>query len=117
MQYFFSGVEAVFARGVREGGEGAQGRAARAGFHELGPVHGHAVLPVGARAFAARDLRRPRLLRRAVEASGSASGAEEIHFGLCQSESAVGTLPDGIRADAVEMPGTGRKPGRAEEVP
>src|ERR1017187_10258221 len=28
----------------------------------------------------------------------------------------MGTLPDGIRADAVQMPGTGAQPGRAEEV-
>src|SRR5258706_16454514 len=84
MQHFLAGVEAVFARGVREGGQGAQGRAARAGFHQLGPVYGHAVLPVGAGAFAARNLRRAGLLRRPVEASGGAEGAEEDHFGLRQ---------------------------------
>src|SRR5674536_205186 len=29
----------------------------------------------------------------------------------------MGTLPDGVRADAVQMPGTGAQPRRAEEVP
>ena len=62
MQHFLAGVEAVFARGFREGGQGAQGRTARAGFHQLGPVHGHAVLPVGTGAFVARDLRRSGVL-------------------------------------------------------
>src|ERR1017187_10462761 len=36
MQHFLAGVETVFARGIRKGGEGAQGRAARARFHQLG---------------------------------------------------------------------------------
>src|ERR1022692_3130072 len=70
MQHFLAGVKAFLARGFRKGGEGTQGRAARAGFHQLGPVHGHAVLPVGTRAFVARDLRRSGVLRGAVEASG-----------------------------------------------
>ena len=82
MQHFLAGVEAVFARGFREGGQGAQGRAARAGLHQLGPVHGHAVLPVGTRAFVARDLRRPGMLRGAVEASGGAGGTQEVYVGL-----------------------------------
>src|ERR1022692_2500862 len=30
---------------------------------------------------------------------------------------AVGVVPDGVRADAVQMPGTGAKPRRAAEVP
>src|SRR5450755_3794359 len=58
MQHFLAGIEAFLARGIRAGDQGAQGRAARAGFHELGSVHGHAVLPVGTGAFLARDLRR-----------------------------------------------------------
>src|ERR1035437_1771673 len=29
----------------------------------------------------------------------------------------MGTLPDGVRADAVQMPGTGAQPRRAKEVP
>src|SRR5450755_3334847 len=29
----------------------------------------------------------------------------------------MGALPGGVRANAVEMPGTGAKPGRAQEVP
>src|ERR1035438_10731026 len=63
MQHFLAGVEAVSARGVRTSGQGAQGGTARAGFHQLGPVPGHAVLPVGTGAFVARDLRRPGVLR------------------------------------------------------
>jgi hypothetical protein len=35
MQYFLAGVETVFARGFRAGGEGAQGRAARAGLYQF----------------------------------------------------------------------------------
>src|ERR1035437_5730821 len=81
MQHLFAGIEAVLARGVREGGQGAQGRTARAGFHRLGPVHGHAVLPIGTGAFLARDLRRSGVLRGAVEAFGSAGGAQEVHLG------------------------------------
>lgn len=84
MQHFLAGVEVVFARGVREGGQAAQGRTARAGFHQLGPVHGHVVLPVGTGAFLARDLRRSGVLRRAAEAFRSAGGAQEVHLGLCQ---------------------------------
>src|ERR1035441_10094029 len=56
MQHFLAGVETVFARGIRKGGEGAQGRVARARFHQLGSVHGDVVLPVGPGAFVARDL-------------------------------------------------------------
>src|SRR6266699_1513550 len=41
------------------------------GVHELGPVYGHAVLPVGTGAFLARDLRRSGMLRRTVEAFGA----------------------------------------------
>src|ERR1017187_9659356 len=84
MQHFFTGVEAVFTRGFREGRQGAQSGTARTGFHQLGPVPGHAVLPVGTRAFVARDLRRSGVLRRALEAPGSTGGAEEVHAGLCQ---------------------------------
>src|SRR5438876_10460412 len=84
MQHFLAGVEAVLAWGFREGGQEAQGRTPRAGFHELGPVHGHAVLPVGTGAFAARDLRRLGVLRRTVEAFGSAGGSQEVHAGVCQ---------------------------------
>src|ERR1019366_3752780 len=69
MQHFLAGVEAVFARGFRKGGQGSQGGAARAGFHQLGPIHGHAVLPVGTGAFLARDLWWSGVLRGAVEAS------------------------------------------------
>jgi hypothetical protein len=36
MQHLFAGVEAFFAWGFREGGQGAQGRATRAGLHQLG---------------------------------------------------------------------------------
>src|ERR1700674_427620 len=53
MQHLFAGVEAFFARGFRKGGQGAPGRTARAGLHQLGPVHGHAFLPVGTCAFVA----------------------------------------------------------------
>jgi hypothetical protein len=53
----FSQVLKLFSRGgVREGGQAAQGRTARAGLHELGPVHRHVVLPGGKGAFPARDL-------------------------------------------------------------
>src|ERR1019366_9024219 len=76
MQHFLAGVEAVFAWGFRGGRQGAQSRAARAGFHQLGPVQGHAVLPVGTRAFATRDLRRSGVLRGTVEAFGGAGGAK-----------------------------------------
>src|SRR5712691_1294841 len=82
MQHFFASVEAFFARGFRKGGQGAQGRAARAGLHQLGPVYGHAVLPVGTRAFVTRDLRRSGVLRGAVETSRRAGGAQEVHAGL-----------------------------------
>src|SRR5260370_31647440 len=68
MQHFLAGVEVVFARGVQEGSQEAQGRTTRAGFHQLGPVHGHVVLPGGTGAFLARDLRRSGVLRRAAEA-------------------------------------------------
>src|ERR1022692_4582551 len=44
-------------------------------------------------------------------------GATLIHPGLRQWASAVGVVPDGVRADAVPMPGTGAKPRRAAEVP
>src|ERR1017187_4181721 len=44
-------------------------------------------------------------------------GATLIHPGLRQRASAVGVVPDGVRADAVQMPGTGAKPRRAAEVP
>src|ERR1022692_3353866 len=44
-------------------------------------------------------------------------GATLIHPGLRQRASAVGVVPDGVRADAVPMPGTGAKPRRAAEVP
>src|ERR1017187_4729726 len=70
MQHFLAGVEAVVAGGCRTSGQGAQGGTARAGFHQLGPVQGHAVLPVGTGAFVARDLRRPGVWRGAVEAFG-----------------------------------------------
>jgi len=60
----FSQVLKLFPRGdFEQAVKGAQGGTARAGFHQLGPVHGHAVLPVGTGAFVARDLRRPGLLR------------------------------------------------------
>src|ERR1019366_3691293 len=84
MQHFLAGVEAVSPRAVRTSGQGAQGGTARARFHQLGPVHGHAVLPVGTGAFVARDLRRSGLLRGAVEAFGGAGGTQEVHPGLCQ---------------------------------
>src|SRR5207237_6585670 len=84
MGYFLGSIEAVCARGFREGGQGSQSRAARARVHELGPVRGHAVLPVGTRAFLARDLRRSGVLRRTAEAFGSAGGAQEVHLGLRQ---------------------------------
>src|ERR1039457_329476 len=76
MQHFLAGVEAVLARGFRTSGQGAQGLTTRAGFHQLGPVQGHAVLPVGTGAFVARDLRRPGVWRGAVEAFGGAGGTQ-----------------------------------------
>jgi hypothetical protein len=84
MQHFLAGVEVVRARGVREGGQGAQSRTPRAGFHQLGPVRGHAVLPSGTRPFLTRNLRWSGMLRGAVEASGSAGGAQKVHLGLRQ---------------------------------
>ena len=69
MQHLFAGIEAFFAWGFRKGGQGAQGRATRTGFHQLGPVYGHAVLPVGTGAFVAGDLWWSGMLRGAVEAS------------------------------------------------
>ena len=84
MQHFLAGVEVVFARGVREGGQAAQGRTARAGIHELGPVHRHVVLPGGQGAFPARDLWGTCMLRRLLEALGSAGGAQEVNLGLRQ---------------------------------
>ena len=56
------GDKRIFARGIRKGGDGAQGRAARARFHQLGSVHGDVVLPVGAGALVARNLRGTGLL-------------------------------------------------------
>ncbi len=84
MQHFLTGVEVVFARGVREGGQAAQGRTARAGFHQLGPVHRHVVLPGGTGAFLARDLWGTCVLRRPLEAFGGAGGAQEVDLGLRQ---------------------------------
>src|SRR5437879_10301944 len=115
MQHFLAGVKAFLARGVREGGEGAQSRAARAGFYQLGPVHGHVVLPVGTRTLIARNLWGAGLPRGATEASGSAGSSQEVHASLCQCASAVAVVPGGIRADAEQVPGTGGEPGRAEE--
>jgi hypothetical protein len=62
MQHFLAGVEVVFARRIREGGEAAQSRTTRAGFQRLGTVHGDVVLPGGEGAFLARDLRRSGVL-------------------------------------------------------
>src|SRR5260370_34706102 len=107
MQHFLAGVKAFLARGVREGSEGAQNREARAWFYQLGPVHGHVVLPVGTGTLIARDLWGVGLLRGATEASGSADSAPEVHASLCQCPSAVAVVPGGIRADAGQMPGTG----------
>src|ERR1019366_5901494 len=70
MQHFLAGVETVFAREIRKGGEGAHGRAARARFHQLGSVHGDVVLPVGPGAFVARDLWWTGVLRGAVKHLG-----------------------------------------------
>src|ERR1017187_3275886 len=84
MQHFLAGVETVFARGIRKGGEGAQGRAARARVDQLGSVHGEVVLPVGPGAFVARDLRWTGVLRGAVEAFGGAGGSQEVPAGLRQ---------------------------------
>src|ERR1035441_2698235 len=84
MQHFLAGVETVFARGIRKGGEGTQGRAARARFHQLGSVHGDVVLPVGPGAFVARDLWWTGVLRGAVEAFGGAGGTQGVHAGLRQ---------------------------------
>jgi len=64
MQHFLAGVEVVFARWVREGGQAAQGGTARAGLYQLGPVHRHVVLPGGTGAFLARDLWGTCVLRR-----------------------------------------------------
>src|ERR1700683_2677763 len=111
MQHFLAGVETVFARGFRAGSEGAQGRAARAGLYQLGAVHGNAVLPAGTGAFVARDLRRLGVLRRTVEAPGSASGAEEVDAGVRQWPPRVSSVPDGVGAHAGQVSGAG-KPAR-----
>ena len=84
MQYFLADIEGIFARGVREGGEAAQSRAARARFHELGTVHRHVVLPGGTGAFLARDMWGTGVLRRPLEAFGSAGGAQEVNLGIRQ---------------------------------
>ena len=96
MQHFLAGVEVVFARGVREGGQAAQGRTARAGFHQLGPVHRHVVLPGGTGAFLARDLRGSGVLRRPLEAFGSPRGANVMRAYWLNPEETALAFRDGL---------------------
>ena len=81
----FSQVLKLFSRGEFEQAvkEHKAERHAR-GFTSWGQFMAMPVLPVGARAFAARDLRRPGVWRGAVEAFGGAGGTQEIHPGLRQ---------------------------------
>ena len=82
----FSQVLKLFSRGgglEKAVGETTRKRR-RAGLHQLGPVHCHVVLPGGTGAFLARDLRGSGVLRRPLEAFGSAGGAQEVDLGLRQ---------------------------------
>jgi hypothetical protein len=106
----FSQVLKLFSRGrFREGGEGAQGRAARAGFHQLGAVHGDAVLPVGTGAFLARDLRRLACCEGQLKHLGVPVAPKKSTLAYANEHRPWELVPDGVRADAVQMPGTGAK--------
>jgi hypothetical protein len=60
MQHFRSVVEAIPAPGVRARSSITKSSGTR-GVHQLGAVHGHAVLPAGTSAFVAGDLREGQL--------------------------------------------------------
>src|SRR5579863_39404 len=79
MQYLLANSPAFPAPRVRATGAPAPGRAARARLYLLGAIHRHALLPVGAGAFVARNLRRFGRLRRQAAASGSARDAQALH--------------------------------------
>src|SRR5437879_5049115 len=83
----------------------------------LGAVRGDAVLPIWTGAFAAGDLRRIGQLRREAEAFGNFRGAEEIDLGVREPAPTVGAVPNGVRADAGQMPVDGVVFGIQEEVP
>src|SRR5450755_14533 len=117
MQHFLAGVKAFRAWGIRKRGEGTPSRAARSRVHQLGPVHGHVVLPVGPGAFVARDLWWSGVLRGTVEAFGGAGGTPEVHGCLRQLNSARAGLTKPVRTSRVSGPKGGAKPRWAEEIP
>lgn len=80
------------ADGISVVGAQARSGAGVQGVLELEPVRLDAVLPIGWRGFAARDLRGPVVLSWEAAASGTARGAEEVHAVLRQRPSTCGDV-------------------------
>src|SRR3954466_847285 len=104
LQHLQSVTPALSSRRVSEGGGRDQGRTTRARLHLLGAVCRDAVLPAGARAFLARDLRRVGELRRQARASGSRR-AQAVVAGLRERASAVAAVPSGVLPPARALSG------------
>src|ERR1035437_2024558 len=93
----------------------AQRRTARAGLYLLGPVRGHALLPVGARQFVAGDLRGLGGFGRETSTSGITRSTPPFHPGLRQPASPLAGVRDGVSATAGDVPDPGGPPPRPEE--
>src|SRR5216110_1490894 len=104
MQHLLAITPVVSASGIRAVGAEAPSRAARARLHLLGPVHRHAVLPVGASALAARNLRGLGRLRRQAASLGSARRPQALDLGLCEPTSSLATVSEPLRAALPSLP-------------
>src|SRR5712692_3005671 len=112
LQHLQSIAPAFSANGVSNSRGRHAGRTARSRLHLLGPIRRDAVCPTGARAFAARNLRRLGQLRGQAGASRG-GGPQPLDARVRQCASAVDALSNGV----LPGPGSVSRGRRLEAIP
>src|SRR6516162_2298966 len=114
MQHILADFASFFSTRILIRGAPAQSRAPCPGLHLLGTVRGHAVLSVGTRPVASRNLRRAGCFGREVKTLRITGSASAFDPTPCQLTPALAAVPNRIRATAAEVQ-TGRGSAAGEE--